>query len=188
MNDVNKKSTAERLITLLLGATLILGLVGLFSDFVPIKPVQILGGGVAVVLLALTIIYGRKMSILKPRLKNRYLKVIESLFGGCLLLMLYWVSISYAIPSIYTQFVGSPHERVEIVEPFHLPASKECDYKIESDYIKSTARGFICITQAWYELDETNYLLYGYQSELGFYIRGVVPLKDLHRVSKVAGH
>ncbi|ODS11624.1 hypothetical protein [Vibrio scophthalmi] len=179
MNELKKKSTAEKAITLLLGVTMILGLIGLFSDFVPIKSVQIFGGGVAILLMAVTIIYGRKMSILKPHFNNRYLKVVESLFGGGLLLMLYWVSAAYALPSIYTQWMGTEHKKVEIVTPYHLPATKECDYKIESDYIKGTSRGFICITQAWYELDETNYVLYGDQSEMGFYIRGVVPLKAL---------
>ena len=168
-------------VTLLLAVTMVLGLIGLFTDFIPNTPVKIVGACIATLLMIITFVFGRGMAIFKPHFKKRWLKFIESLFGGCMLLFLYWVSVAYAIPSIYTQLTGQPREMIEIVSPFHMPASKECDYKIENEFIKGTARGFICITKEWYELNETKYLLYGYQSELGFHVRGAVPLKDLRR-------
>lgn len=163
----------------LLILTMLLSMRGLFTDFIPTSQVKWVGFVLSILLLVFTLITGRGLTIFKPRFSNVILKKIEQIFGCALLWFIYWVSATHAVPSLYTQAFGTPHTSSEIVTPYWQPSSRECDYKIKNSYIKGTARGFICINEHWYKLKEKEYLLYGYQSPLGFYIRGVAPVNDL---------
>lgn len=168
-------------IAFLLFGSMLLSMVGLFTDFIPQHHVKWVGSSIAICLVIITIIWGKGLNVINAPSSNLLIKIIYPVMGVGLLFYCYWLTTVYAIPAVYTRMSGTPYQIIENVDPVYQPATKECDYKIRNEHLKGTARGFVCINKSWYELNEHKYLIYGYQSALGFYIRGTVPFDDFMR-------
>lgn len=152
-----------------------LALYGFFIEFIPNEITNKTAKGLAMVLTVVIFGFGFKIVTTKMMFKRKILQLIELVFRLFLISYTLHVCFAYAIPGLHARILGKTHANVQIVQPRENHASRECDFVIENKYLEPTLHGYICISEASYKTKDQIYILTGFQTPLGFYVKHAIP-------------
>ncbi|MDA0147377.1 hypothetical protein [Vibrio sp. LaRot3] len=168
-----------------------LAMYGFFIEFVPTETVNKVAKTLSVILTIVILIFFRKGVASKMMSKRKVFQAIE--FGFRVLMIAYTLHIcfAYSVPGLQARLLGKQHANVQIVVPRENHATRECEFVIENDYLEPTLHGYVCISETSYLTKDQVYILSGYQSSLGFYVKHAVPnsafKKILQEIKKERG-
>jgi len=152
-----------------------LGMYGFFIEFVPTETVSKVAKTLAVILTIVILALFRKGVASKMMSKRKIFQAIEFVFRVFLIGYTLHICFAYSVPGLHARLLGKQYANVQIVMPRENHASRECEFVIENDYLEPTLHGYVCISEASYLTKDQVYILSGYQSSLGFYVKHAVP-------------
>ena len=173
---MNKKLIVLKSLAALMGLLLMLfAMYGYFIEFVPNDLTNKIAKGLAVVLTVVIFGFGFKVVTAKMMSKRKSLQFIELVFRLFLIGYTLHICFAYAIPGLHARIFGQIYAHVQIVQPRANYASRECDFVIENKYLEPTLHGYICISENSYNTKDQVYILTGFQTSLGFYVKHAIP-------------
>ncbi|EIO5090139.1 hypothetical protein LQN34_003604 [Vibrio cholerae] len=166
-----KKDIAQKLLAFVVIFILVpLTLYGLFIDFIPTYVTGSVAKALSILLTFVISVFGFRVIS-----KHRGLRLINLVFMLLIIGYTLHICFSYSIPGLHARFFGKVHGNVQIVHPRKNYASRECDFVIENKYIEPTLHGYICVSEHSYNTKDQVYILTGFQTPLGFYVKHAIP-------------
>ncbi|MCD1409453.1 hypothetical protein IOC44_07700 [Vibrio vulnificus] len=147
-----------------------LALYGLYVDFIPTHATSSVAKALSILLTLVVYVSGFRVIS-----KHRGLRPINSVFMLLIIGYALHICFSYSIPGLHARIFGKVHGNVQIVEPRKNYASRECDFVVENKYIEPTLHGYICVSEHSYNTKYQVYILTGFQTSLGFYVKHAIP-------------